>query len=637
MTGPPEARPAAFDGRVPFPAFASVETTMKCNLRCPMCPPYLNGTTVNGPHMESEDFERVAHVLFPFVDRFQPTVSGEPLMTRGLDRMLALAERYGVRCDVYTNGTLLDDRRIALLLPSLAQLSVSFDGATTETFEHLRAGASYDRVLAGLARVVGAAARLPADERPLVGLSVTLMARNAPELPEIVEIAGRFGLDYVDVRHVSPMTREFQRESLARNVELGARSVAEAADRARTLGVALIVHALDRLTVAMAFADAPGDHAQRALADEDGVVRRLAGIEIGVERLRPLPAAPSGGDEGRRRAADRPARRRRAATLPDGDAPADALPSSIWTCDFLWNKVYVTHDGVVRPCCVPGTPDAGDLFERPFEEIWDGEVYRAMRLGLVAKTPAPVCRGCRHIVEETDPERIRAALLGRPLPEGGVGPLPEALLPPDARTTSADAVHRPKTLRCAAPPRVEWPACDGALRYEVEAGIFERKLGFRTWDLGIEVRATSFRFPAWAWKLVPCDVPFEWRALAVFPDRWREIARGRLLKVKPEHLGVVDGDALEDRPTQVAADAPTLTWGGSAPGDAFEVQLSVDGFRRVAFSSAADGSFVETPRFTVPADVWASLPAEAPVAWRALVVDHDERRVVARGLVRRSR
>ena len=40
-------RPAvAFDGRVPYPEFASIETTMKCNLQCPMCLPYLDGSTV---------------------------------------------------------------------------------------------------------------------------------------------------------------------------------------------------------------------------------------------------------------------------------------------------------------------------------------------------------------------------------------------------------------------------------------------------------------------------------------------------------------------------------------------------------------------------------------------------------------
>src|SRR6185436_17148466 len=73
-----------FDGRVPFPSFASIETTMKCNLQCPMCLPHAAGTTVNGSHMESEAFEKAARALFPYLERFQLTVSGEPLMSKGL-------------------------------------------------------------------------------------------------------------------------------------------------------------------------------------------------------------------------------------------------------------------------------------------------------------------------------------------------------------------------------------------------------------------------------------------------------------------------------------------------------------------------------------------------------------------------
>ena len=43
---------SVFDGRVPYPEFASIETTMKCNLQCPMCLPYLAGSTVHGRHMD---------------------------------------------------------------------------------------------------------------------------------------------------------------------------------------------------------------------------------------------------------------------------------------------------------------------------------------------------------------------------------------------------------------------------------------------------------------------------------------------------------------------------------------------------------------------------------------------------------
>src|SRR5688572_17744463 len=132
---------SVFDGRVPYPEFASIETTMKCNLQCPMCLPYLAGSTVNGRHIDPDDFEQIARAVFPYVDSFQLTISGEPLMSKGLGRMVELAEEYGVRTEYYTNGTLLNDRMISMILPTLGQICISFDGASKETFEFLRKGA----------------------------------------------------------------------------------------------------------------------------------------------------------------------------------------------------------------------------------------------------------------------------------------------------------------------------------------------------------------------------------------------------------------------------------------------------------------------------------------------------------------
>ena len=76
----------------------------------------------------------------------------------------------------------------------------------------------------------------------------------------------------------------------------------------------------------------------------------------------------------------------------------------------------MTAEGVVRPCCVPGVPDVADFRKGDLETIWDNEAYRAMRIGLVRKEPVPVCKGCQHIQQATDPAEIERLLQGRSLP-----------------------------------------------------------------------------------------------------------------------------------------------------------------------------------------------------------------------------
>lgn len=103
------------DGRVPPPEIANFETTRYCDLRCPMCIQYNVGTMVTGPHMDLDLFHSIAEEIFPFVKRWQPSVSGEPTMSKSFYKMLAMAQKYGIKLDMVTNATLLNEKMIDAL------------------------------------------------------------------------------------------------------------------------------------------------------------------------------------------------------------------------------------------------------------------------------------------------------------------------------------------------------------------------------------------------------------------------------------------------------------------------------------------------------------------------------------------
>ncbi len=140
--------------RVPALLSANLELANACNLRCTICP------TGNGlmqrPKglMRPEVFERALAGAGPleFVLLFQ---WGEPLLHPAFARLARHARARGARTLVTTNGTLLDEPRIAALLGSgLDRVTVSIDG-DARTHEAVR-GVPLARTLSGLERLIEA-------------------------------------------------------------------------------------------------------------------------------------------------------------------------------------------------------------------------------------------------------------------------------------------------------------------------------------------------------------------------------------------------------------------------------------------------------------------------------------------------
>ncbi len=81
--------------------------------------------------------------------------------------------------------------------------------------------------------------------------------------------------------------------------------------------------------------------------------------------------------------------------MPDGTyAVKNRLHNHCWK---MWHSCVITWDGKVVPCCFD--KDAhyvlGDLKTHPFEEIWQGEAYRAFRTRLLrSRTETDICTNC---------------------------------------------------------------------------------------------------------------------------------------------------------------------------------------------------------------------------------------------------
>lgn len=520
------ARTAAepYDGSAEAPLLASVETTMYCNLQCPMCVQYQNGTTVTGPHMAHDTFLEVAEALFPLIERVQFSVSGEPLMSKRLDRLVDVAGRHGVRVEYYTNGTLLDERMLARILPTLGQLNVSFDGATQSTFERVRAGADFEQVKQNVRRTAAALRALPPGPRPALGFACTLFEWNVRELTLMVELAHELGADYMAASHMVPVTREMQALSLVHHLDLAAECIGAAAARARELGLPLQVHGLGDLIRGMALAEEPGSHHDRATPGREAIADVLAGVNVFPERRPAWPSAPeAGADVAQTRAAARAAR-------PPAPSPG-VMPERLLSCEFLWDRIYVGHGGDVHTCCMPGNPMVGSLKRASVEELWNGPIYRAMRLGLALGEPAPVCRGCHNLREVTDGAEIARMLRGRPLEGSRMPALPPALRPIRSLPAAPAFGTAIEPVVASEPPHLVWPPVGDAAGYEVEFSFDDfRNVELSTAWHDVPVGDAELAVPAWVWSQAPAGRPIAWRALALCPAERPVAARGVLVR-----------------------------------------------------------------------------------------------------------
>lgn len=334
----------------PLPRELQVEVTGACNLRCRMClvryrPPV---DRVSGS-LGFDDVARLVDAL-PGLERLTLQGLGEPLLAPDLVRMVRYASERGVRVGFNTNATLLSEAKgEELIRAGLSWLCVSLDGATAGTFESIRDGARFERVVGNLRGFTATKRRL-GTANPDVSVVFVAMRRNLDELPALVALAADCGVPAVRVQNLSHSFDDCDPSGDYREI------------RAFAASEALWDGGRPAVGAAVRFAEAAAVAAAR-------------GVDLRLPDLDPVDPVDSVGGGG-------------------GPAPRPGEPA----CGWPWRGAYVTHRGDVQPCCMVMGSDRvslGNVREQPFGEVWHGPAYRRFRAGLTGAAPvAAVCRGC---------------------------------------------------------------------------------------------------------------------------------------------------------------------------------------------------------------------------------------------------
>ncbi len=198
--------------RVPcLPLELDVEPNNTCNFKCGHCqvtywdkkPAYLN----------RETFTQVLE-QFPNLMRVKLQGMGEPMLNKQLIPMLKAGEERGIKMHFHTNGSICDRER-AEQLGQLqhTHIAYSIDGATAATFEQMRPGSQFDRIIANIKLLMSM--RKPSGNL-LVSAWAVITKKNIGELPQIVQLAQTLGIDRIVIQ---PQLTNWGKEKMLSKIE----------------------------------------------------------------------------------------------------------------------------------------------------------------------------------------------------------------------------------------------------------------------------------------------------------------------------------------------------------------------------------------------------------------------------------
>ncbi len=127
------------------PLSLTIESTTRCNLFCPMC--LRERIQIPSRDMDMALFRKIIQDAADFLELAVPYGLGEPLMNPDIFSMIECCKSTGIPVVLSTNATILsEDYSRRLIEAGLDYLIFAFDGASRETYEMYRKGASFDKV-----------------------------------------------------------------------------------------------------------------------------------------------------------------------------------------------------------------------------------------------------------------------------------------------------------------------------------------------------------------------------------------------------------------------------------------------------------------------------------------------------------
>jgi radical SAM protein with 4Fe4S-binding SPASM domain len=178
---------------------ALIDTTDGCNLQCSFC----SRKNSKIEMMSTENFSTVLKKIRPYVENVQLCCAWEYSIAANAHKIVKLLGNYQFSSStIYTNGQILPDQLAQSIIDAkIDNLVFSVGEAKKETYERLRRGGKFEKVLANIAKLSDLKQRVDA-KAPRLCANLTLINSNIAELPDFVPLAFHLGIREIRGRHL---------------------------------------------------------------------------------------------------------------------------------------------------------------------------------------------------------------------------------------------------------------------------------------------------------------------------------------------------------------------------------------------------------------------------------------------------
>jgi len=323
------------------PKVVFIEVTNRCNLLCQTCPhTYFQREPLKS--LSLDEFINIAE-QFPQMQRVLLHGVGEPLLNRELPEIIKFLKGRNIEVIINSNGTLLSTQWQEKLIKSgLDQYRCSIDGAKDETYARIRGADLLPKLKRGLGGLVKMKEQV-GGITPRISIWCVATRENLRELPDLLRMSADLGVPEVYMQRLVYFAGETDKQyGMARDELSFFGQDQNEEDRI-----------IEECTM---------------LSEDLGIKFLASGARDPVNSL--------------------------AAARPSDFAPWQA-------CMRPWTTAYITANGNCLPCCI--SPFAindykslilGNLFERPFNEIWNEKQYQKFRADLLSDHPHKACASC---------------------------------------------------------------------------------------------------------------------------------------------------------------------------------------------------------------------------------------------------